>query len=706
MKRLSSIKFPLAALLACLLVVNCSAETFSLKDGTLRHGSRAVLEKVPAEFALVEDPTGAGVFLKWSAEKPESLIRSTLGSIAGLKRFTSCHRNEPFWMVPHAGTREADVNLETQWLLADTGADNYVMLVPLIDGPFVFTFSGGDDGVKINGQTGDPAVTGKGGVALFVSCGTDPYAMADAGAKAVMQKLGTGELRIEKPLPDFVNDFGWCTWDSFYREVSADKVRTGLASFAEGKVEPRLLILDDGWQDWRKQPTGEEKLVSLEPNQAQFAGDLRPTVRVAKEEFKVRTLLAWHAFIGYWSGVDGSALPDYGVRDINRSFGEDILKLQPKFNTHYWGKSVGVVPPENIGRFYDDYHQRLQAQGVDGLKVDNQSMIESVSYGFGGRVAMTKAYRAALEASVAKHFGGRLINCMANAMETYYCSPGSTLMRTSIDFWPKKPETHGQHLYCNAQVGVWFGEFMHPDWDMFQSAHAMGSFHAAGRAVSGGPVYVSDKPDAHNFDLLRKLVLSDGTVLRADNVGRPTLDCLFADVTRDPVLLKVFNYNRDCAVIGAFNANYHDEEGKRASISGGVSPADAPDLKGDAFIGFAHQAGRLWRSGRSDRAPLKLGEGEWEIVSFAPVDRGLAVLGLADKLNSTGAVTGKKWNADGSCTIALRDGGSFLAYAEKAPKRVEANGREMTFKHDASNGRLSVELPAGEKVSVTLHWEN
>ena len=30
------------------------------------------------------------------------------------------------------------------------------------------------------------------------------------------------------------------------------------------------------------------------------------------------------------------------------------------------------------------------------------------------------------------------------------------------------------------------------------------------RAISGGPVYVSDKPGSHDFDLLRKLVLPDG----------------------------------------------------------------------------------------------------------------------------------------------------------------------------------------------------
>ena len=315
---------------------------------------------------------------------------------------------------------------------------------------------------------------------------------------------------------------------------------------------------------------------------------------------------------------------------------------------------------------------------------------------------MTKAYRSALEKSVAKHFDGRLINCMANAMETYYCSPRSTLIRTSIDFWPRRPETHGQHLYCNAQVGLWFGEFMQPDWDMFQSTHAMGPFHAAGRAVSGGPVYVSDTPDAHNFDLLRKLVLSDGSVLRADRPGRPTRDCLFADVTHAPVLLKVFNYNRDCAVIGAFNCNYHAAKAEQATITGTVAPADAPELRGEDFVGFAQQADRLWRCARNNRAPLTLGEGEWELISFAPVERGVAVIGLADKLNSTGAIEARKWARDGNLTVSLRDGGKFLAWSEKPVEQVLVDGKPVKFNYDAATGRISAEIPSGGKRQVTL----
>ena len=89
-------------------------ETFSLRDGALMLGSRVVLQQVPSSFALVSDPTGAGAFLRLTVSNSSSRIVSPLGTIAGLRRFTSCHRDEPFWMVPAAGKTSADVKLETQ----------------------------------------------------------------------------------------------------------------------------------------------------------------------------------------------------------------------------------------------------------------------------------------------------------------------------------------------------------------------------------------------------------------------------------------------------------------------------------------------------------------------------------------------------------------------------------------------------------------
>lgn len=90
----------------------------------------------------------------------------------------------------------------------------------------------------------------------------------------------------------------------------------------------------------------------------------------------------------------------------------------------------------------------------------------------------------------------------------------------------------------------------------------MAEYHGAARAVGGCAIYVrccflcfcqyypntgftfffcsihlvlnfSDKPGNHDFDVLKKLVLPDGSTLRAKLPGRPTRDCLFSDPTKD-----------------------------------------------------------------------------------------------------------------------------------------------------------------------------
>lgn len=109
------------------------------------------------------------------------------------------------------------------------------------------------------------------------------------------------------------------------------------------------------------------------------------------------------------------------------------------------------------------------------------------------------------------------------------------MVRASDDFFPRDPVTHTIHIAAVAYNSVFLGEFMQPDWDMFHSDHPAAHYHASARAISGGPIYVSDAPGNHDFHLLRKLVLPDGSILRPRLPGRPTLDCLFNDPTRDGI---------------------------------------------------------------------------------------------------------------------------------------------------------------------------
>ncbi len=674
----------------------------SLGSSKVTLDGRTLLVDVPD--TVHAGPAGEhALFLSARAKSPSSRQVFGLGAFPDLERATLLHRYEPYWMKPKAVTRLLDVPPETQFMLARLRGGLWLLLVPLAGELFRFSLRGRkDDSLELLGETGDAFAPGDGGLALYLATGSDPFAMCREGARAVSEKLGWGRLRRDKALPEFVDQFGWCTWDAFYQEVSAAKVREGLERFAAGGVRPRMMILDDGWQSTAVARTGEQRLTSFAANE-KFEGGLGATVRMAKGEFGVETFLVWHAVSGYWGGVDGERLPGYGVVDQTRQFGEGILAHAPSFNQIWWGNVFGLVSGQNIRRFYDDYHRALAAEGVDGVKVDSQAVLEGVAQRQGGRVPLTRAYREALEESVSKHFAGRLINCMSNAQETFYASRSSTLLRTSIDFFPSMPETHGSHLHTNALVGLWFGEFMHPDWDMFQSGHEWGAFHAAGRAISGGPVYVSDKPGAHDFDVLRGLVCSDGTVLRCDGPGLPTADTLGADPTCDGSLLKIWNRNRAAGVVGVFHAMFGG--GREAPLlRGTVGPTDVPGFCAAEYACYAHRTKSLEVVLRDARLPVSLAERGFEVFTWVPVERGFAPIGLADKVNSAGAVVRHAWTGDRACEIALRDGGEFVAWCEAAPVRVEVDGRPAEFRHDASARALRVAIERGGRRVVRIAW--
>lgn len=258
------------------------------------------------------------------------------------------------------------------------------------------------------------------------------------------------------------------------------------------------------------------------------------------------------------------------------------------------------------------------------------------------------------------------------------------------------------HVYSNALVGLWFGQFMHPDWDMFQSAHPMAAFHAAARAISGGPVYVSDRPGEHDFGLLRKLVCSDGSVLLADQPALPTLDSLLLDPSRDHCLFKIWNRHGRAAVVSAFNCNL--ATGAPRLLSGLIGAADVPALAGDLFVVYAHCAETPSVVNGVERWSVALGPGCFELYTFIPIDEGFAAVGLVDMFNSRAAVSEEIRRGDESCAITLRDGGRFVAYAARHPRAVRVDERSVPFTFDAARGRLDTYVDQRGRSQLAIAW--
>jgi len=670
--------------------------SYELTDGVLTTGVQPILTECGDGFELEPDACGVGVFIAArTPETPKQRLEWKLGQVESIDCFMACHLEDPFWMVPETGHEVGTVHEDTQFLLARRKDGSCLFLVPLYSEDMRFALRGKDDHLELVGDTADVYTVSTGGLALFLAEGKDPYTLMPAAAASVTKRFGEGQLRCAKGLPPFVDFFGWCTWDAFYNEVSHEKVIEGLESFAQGKVPPRFMILDCGWQSMRKTVTGEERLTSFAAND-KFPGDLRALVDRIKKDYGIEYLIAWHALMGYWGGTDGKSLDGYGVRDVIRRLSPS-LNRDPKI-CDWQGLIAGVIPQESAGQFLHDYHAHLKDQGVDGIKVDNQAAITYLSDGVGGRVKMFDAYRKGLESSTSDHFDNTLIVCMAGATELCYDWRTANVTRTSTDFWPDIPASHGKHLWINACVSLWVSEFLHPDWDMFQSGHPMGSYHAAGRAVSGSSVYVSDKPDAHDFDVLRKLVCTNGTVLRCTAIGRPCPDCLFRDPTCEDVLLKIFNFNEHGAVVGVFHSQTGEEATPR--LSGTVSPSDIPGLPTDRYAVMSHRSGKVRVLGHDDSWEISLERCEWEIFTLVPLQDNTAVLGLANKYNSGGAIRDLRYEQERTL-FHIRDGGSLVLHADRSPTCVTVDGEPARCERRSGTDAHDVLVPAAGEVTVT-----
>ncbi|GAB2234799.1 hypothetical protein Drorol1_Dr00004065 [Drosera rotundifolia] len=76
---------------------------------------------------------------------------------------------------------------------------------------------------------GDPAVDGFEGLNLvYVAAGSDPFDVIANAVKSVERHLQTFSHRERKKMPNMLNWFGWCTWDAFYSDVTAEGVGQGL----------------------------------------------------------------------------------------------------------------------------------------------------------------------------------------------------------------------------------------------------------------------------------------------------------------------------------------------------------------------------------------------------------------------------------------------------------------------------------------------
>ncbi|KAK9901474.1 hypothetical protein M0R45_034471 [Rubus argutus] len=465
-----------------------------------------------------------------------------------------------------------------------------------------------------------------------------------------------------------------------------------------------------------------------------FTSDLRTKFKSLDD------IYVWHALCGAWGGVKpGTTHLDSKIIPCRVSPGLDGTMSDLAVVKLIEG-GIGLVHPDQAGDFYNSMHSYLSEAGITGVKVDVIHTLEYVSEEFGGRVELAKAYYKGRTSSLVKNFNGTgLIASMQQCNDFFFLGTKQiSIGRVGDDFWFQDPNgdpmgvywLQGVHMIHCAYNSMWMGQFIQPDWDMFQSDHLCAKFHAGSRAICGGPVYISDSVGGHNFDLIKQLVYPDGTIPKCLHFALPTRDCLFKNPLFDSkTALKIWNFNKFGGVIGAFNcqgAGWHPKEQRIkgysqcykeilcsvhvSEIEWGQKIEAAHLGKAEEYVVYLNQADEFFQmTPKSDPIQKMIQPSSFEIFSFVPVQKlgssstKFAPIGLVNMFNSGGTIQELEYKSgmeSYSCKIKVKGGGNFLAYSSQSPKKCCLNGAVVTFQWSAS-GKLTLNLPWVEEAAGT-----
>ncbi|CAL5374980.1 unnamed protein product [Camellia sinensis] len=728
----------------------------------------------PSPF-ISKDPTQnmVGCFVGFNAAEPQSRHVAAIGKLRDI-RFMSIFRFKVWWTTLWVGRSGKDLEYETQMVLLDKSSSTttsgrtrpYVLLLPIVEGPFRASLQpGDDDDMDMCVESGSTKVLS----ASFHSCmymhvGHDPYQLIKDAIKVLRVHLGTFKLLEEKSLPGIVDKFGWCTWDAFYLKVHPQGIWEGVKGLVEGGCPPGLVLIDDGWQSiahdedpisdqegMNRTAAGEQmpcRLIKFEENY-KFRDYVSPRVGSNKgmgafgKDLKgvfgsVEYVYVWHALCGYWGGVRPGVLNMPACRVVEPKLSEGLeMTMEDLAVDKIVNNGVGFVPPEIVDRMYEGLHSHLESAGIDGVKVDVIHILEMVAEEYGGRVELAKAYYKALTESVRKHFKGNgVIASMEHCNDFMYLGTEAiSLGRVGDDFWCIDPSgdpngtfwLQGCHMVHCAYNSLWMGNFIHPDWDMFQSTHPCAEFHAASRAISGGPIYISDSVGKHDFRLLKSLVLPDGSILRCQYYALPTRDCLFEDPLHDSkTMLKIWNLNKFTGVLGVFNCQGggwcpESRKNKSASecshtvtcltgpkdVEWGTGKNPIPIKGVDTFVVYMFQQKKLKLMKPSEVLEISLKPFDYELLTISPIkflpskSIQFAPIGLVNMLNSSGAIDLLVYDDLANSTrVGIKGSGEMKAFASEKPLSCQINGVDVDFSYDDHLVTVQVLWPNSSGLSV------
>lgn len=295
------------------------------------------------------------IFLNFSLSK---------SNIPCFHHILAIHKYNPFWTSPlFISSKDTKCYNHLQHLLTDNGDGSYTHYMPLAGayGIADMEYSAVHNTLRLCFHPFQGGTVAIDTTLAIITQHSNPYlAIEHSFLTASKHNLIDTPLRKDKVYPPELNGLGWCTWNAFYHDVTANKIRLKLEEFREKKIPVKWIMIDDGWF-----PAKDLRLTSFSEDRRKLPMGLKAFIREIKKNYDIEYVGVWHAFTGYWFGLDTELETSFPLSS-NASLSSRCFHAGP------YGILVSELDEESAFAFFDTWHTYLKEQGVDFLKVDAQ----------------------------------------------------------------------------------------------------------------------------------------------------------------------------------------------------------------------------------------------------------------------------------------------------------------------------------------------
>lgn len=459
----------------------------------------------------------------------------------------------------------------------------------------------------------------------------------------------TTRLRQHKHYPNILTHLGWCSWEQYKMDISEEILSKALDNIESADLPIRYVLVDDGHLHH-----DERHLVDFEIDPIKFPNGWQPLLS-RRHPDRIKWFGLWLCFNGYWSGLASDGNWDGMAQHLETIDDKTIMPKQGFTHTM---------------AFYDGMISKARQAGFDFVKVDDQAQNPKFYKESQQGIASSIDNAQALEAACARHMDG-LINCMAHSNICAFNTRVSAVTRCSEDYKVNDAWRAKAHLHNSFANMLWLGPTVWGDHDMFHSNDALAGYAmAVSKAVSGGPVYLSDDPADFDPTNVLPLCYADGKLLRPlapavplpDSVYmNPFIDALayrtIAPLANGSVAVTLFNLTEPTQpVAGCVRVNDYQQ-----------ATAMLPDhatwpLPQEGLVCYDWQNKQAIKL--SDDHTMTLNKFECQLYLLCPIQHGIALIGATNKYLAPAAITFAHID-ESQLIVHLHEAADLTVYSEK-----------------------------------------